>query len=677
MNLSLTWNAYFIDQFNDKPSVHSAFLQYSKAIQHVSKHQKLAMAATSSFRCFAYVKPQGPDDMGATIQLCHHYTKLVDIAPLGWGMHKTYHVTLHGLGTTAIPLVFPENHPTVHTYTFPKANALLKLASNLDDLMELRDKPGDPPSTTFTNFVQVPPFLFETIAKHPTGSPSELFFLARDAIDAQAVACAAGGRYKALKLSLANDVIESAYYFLEFLWAASVHTDELALHFAVPPADSLPMRWALTQNHRLASNQAIPHQIDRNPAPASLPTSVPGLDQATASLVLAASSLAASTDRLVDSRLTIAPPSSSKSWSRQPDFVQRFVLRMMAQNEFDNPSAPTQNLTDFLALSNNTSAATQYIKNYLTSTMFCQDLRLDPFTVLCLTQLSPEYNLPDGPSRLSLFLVFDPATSLTYSTNEDIVDQATVDASGEHGMTYSEFKGKVNERKILHVPTSVNDFETTFRSMQCILIFMFGSCFAADQLATWSTHIAENRASYRHCASQDKTFFAQQLTIVDYALQAFFRNARQAIRPEFLAFDLLSFDNQQQAIAVCNPMSAILHPRVQALFSTKAPTFAQDSSKRNHGQMKKDDPNSEVGKMVKNPKQEPTFKLPQGKPYRDVFTAELIRTGAPELNGTQICCRWQVLGRCYDKCPRSTTHVTLKDKAREKFSEFFTKATWD
>jgi hypothetical protein len=61
MNLSLTWNAYFIDQFNDKPSVHSAFLQYSKAIQHVSKHQKLAMAATSSFRCFAYVKPQGPD----------------------------------------------------------------------------------------------------------------------------------------------------------------------------------------------------------------------------------------------------------------------------------------------------------------------------------------------------------------------------------------------------------------------------------------------------------------------------------------------------------------------------------------------------------------------------------------------------------------------------------------
>jgi hypothetical protein len=676
MNLSLTWHAYFVDQFDDKPSIYSAFLQYSKAIHRVSPHEKLAMAATSSFRCFAFVQPQGPDDMSATIQVCHHYSKLTDLAPLGWGMHTTYHVTLHGLGSTASAKLFPEGHPREHGYTFPKPNALLKLAATPDDLMALRDKPGEPPTTTFTNFVQLPPFLFDTLVKHPNCSPSDLFFIVRDAIDTQALVSSAGGRNKTLKTSLANDVIESAYYFLEFLWAASVHTDDLAITFIVPPPDSLPTKWATSQNQRLASNQAIPHQLDRNPAPASLPASVTGLDQATASLVLAASSLAASTDRLVDSRLTIAPPSASKSWSRQPEFVQRFVLRMMAQNEFDSPSAPTQNLTDFLALSNNTSAATQYLKNYLTSTMFCQDLRLDPFTVLCLTQLSPEYNLPDGPSRLSLFLVFDPATSLTYSTNEDIVDQATVDASGEHGMSYTEFKGKVNERKILHVPTSVNDLETTFRSMQCILIFMFGSCFAADQLATWTTHIAENRASYRHCSSQDKTFFAQQLTIVDYAIQAFFRNARQAIRPEFLAFDLLSFERQQQAIAVCNPMSAILHPRVQALFS-KPPPLAHDSSKRNHGQMKKDDPTSDVGKMVKNPKPEPTFKLPHGKPYRDVFTAEIIRSGAPELNGTQICCRWQVLGRCYDKCPRSSTHVTLKDKPRENFSEFFTTVTSD
>lgn len=79
--------------------------------------------------------------------------------------------------------------------------------------------------------------------------------------------------------------------------------------------------------------------------------------------------------------------------------------------------------------------------------------------------------------------------------------------------------------------------------------------------------------------------------------------------------------------------------------------------------------------MIKNPKHEPTFKLKAGINYRDVFSAETIRSGVPELNGEQICCRWHVLGRCYDKCPRSASHVTLKDEAREKFARFFTGAT--
>jgi hypothetical protein len=107
----------------------------------------------------------------------------------------------------------------------------------------------------------------------------------------------------------------------------------------------------------------------------------------------------------------------------------------MARNKFDKPSVPTASFVEFLSLSNNPSAATQYIKNYLQSILFCQDLRMDPFTVFCLTQICSEYNLAEGPSRISLFLLFDPATSLVYSTNDDIVDQATINSSGEYGMS--------------------------------------------------------------------------------------------------------------------------------------------------------------------------------------------------------------------------------------------------
>jgi hypothetical protein len=377
----------------------------------------------------------------------------------------------------------------------------------------------------------------------------------------------------------------------------------------------------------------------------------------------------------VDARLAPSLPVAAKSWEKQPTFVREFVMRLMAQNEFDQPQGPTTTLTEFLSLSSNTSAATQFIKNFLQSTMLCQDLRMDPFTVLCLTQLSPEFNLAEGPSRLSLFLLFDPATSLVYSTNDDIIDQATIDASGEHGMTYDQFKGRVSDKKILWVPLNVNDFQTTFRTMQSVLVFMFGSCFAVDQLASWATHVDTYRSSYRHCQTQDKTFFAQQLTIADNALQAFFRNARQVKCVADLAFSLLSFDNQQSAIAVCNPMRCNLHPRVQALFSTKQATPTSTSNKRSHGQMDKDITVGEAGRMIQNPKPEPTFKLKSGTNYRDVFTADTIRSGVPELHGEQICCRWQVLSRCYEKCPRAASHVTLKDDVRSKFSQFFAKAT--
>jgi hypothetical protein len=200
-------------------------------------------------------------------------------------------------------------------------------------------------------------------------------------------------------LASSNKVWDSAFYFLQFLWAAVAHPDELTILFEPPPVQTLPVFWADSQDSRLSANLAITHPSDRNPLPSTLPNSVVGLDQATASLVLAASSLAASTDRLVDSRLTTTATTASKSWEKQPVFVKKFVFRMMAQNEYDEPQAPTTTLVEFLSLSNNTSAASQYIKNYLQSTMFCQDIRIDPFTVICLTQLTPEYNLSEGPSR--------------------------------------------------------------------------------------------------------------------------------------------------------------------------------------------------------------------------------------------------------------------------------------
>ena len=69
--------------------------------------------------------------------------------------------------------------------------------------------------------------------------------------------------------------------------------------------------------------------------------------------------------------------------------------------------------------------------------------------------------------------MFDPATLLVYSTNDNI-DQATIDAKGEYGMSYNQFRSKVSEKKTLWAPLNVNDFQTTFRTMHAILFSYLG-----------------------------------------------------------------------------------------------------------------------------------------------------------------------------------------------------------
>ena len=56
-------------------------------------------------------------------------------------------------------------------------------------------------------------------------------------------------------------------------------------------------------------------------------------------------------------------------------------------------------------------------------------------------------------------MLFDPATSLVYSTNDDIINQATIDVKGEYGMNYDQFRSKVSKKKTLWAPLNVNDFQ--------------------------------------------------------------------------------------------------------------------------------------------------------------------------------------------------------------------------
>jgi len=303
MNLSRTWKAYFTNQLVIKPSLTNNFAKYADSIEGAPIEKLNELAAHSAFRCFAHVKSPSANEMTPTIQLCHHYAVLDDM--LGWGKPShLYHVALHGFDAKSSPMILNKDKPpTGFRFDMPKQKALLRTATSQEHLLELKDEAESELNVIIPNLVQVPPFLFATLIELSESSPLETFF---HCARGHWSACKQEGSNgtKSEKTACINEVWDSAFYFLQFLWAAVAHPDELTILFEPPPVQTLPVFWADSQDSRLSANLAITHPSDRNPLPSTLPNLVAGLDQATTLLVLAASSLAARTDRLVDSRLT-------------------------------------------------------------------------------------------------------------------------------------------------------------------------------------------------------------------------------------------------------------------------------------------------------------------------------------------------------------------------------------
>jgi hypothetical protein len=471
-----------------------------------------------------------------------------------------------------------------------------------------------------------------------------------------------------LRLTLQTD----SMYFLQFLYVAAVKPDTLAINVDPDAPRSLPsiMAWkqVLHRANIAPSQSSQPVATTTNPidpapnAPALATTDT--FAEATTALAFAVNTFATAADKMTE----IKAPSASqptRAWEKQPSFLQGQVLRLMARHDADVVMQPTNTLATFLSLSANSSAAQQYLIDYLQSTLHCQDIRVDTFVVLCITQLQFIYSPIEGPSRLSLFKIFDQANQMTASSDADIVAQATIDAGGD-GMTFEQISKRLRNTKLLTIPKSTNDFETTIRNMSSIILFIFGECYLYDQLSTWQIHIEHHRGSYRHCSELDPLFFSHQMAIIDHSIQAFFRSARIAKSVGDLAFRLLNFDNQQHAIAICNAMVTRLHPLVQAV---------TQSNKRSLDNPTVDGTpdRSVTGRAAINPSPDPAFKIRHGYSYATLLPASIVRT-APKLNGTSVCCRWHIKGICVQNCERKATHVALPPDVRTKVTSFLARA---
>jgi hypothetical protein len=545
MDLSHTWKAFFEEQLTN-PDLIDGFATFSKQYNDAYDiNAKLSLIQNSDFKCFAFVSAETHH-----ISLCHHYSL---VRSSTWKSNSSIHVALSSLNNQADPIIIISSGLRHAAELLMPTQAILSKIPSPDALQNLQNKEPHKLKTLMPPLIQVPPLLFTTLASSTSTDPTELFFLCRTTLFNHANAHLTTTGTSTRRQSEANDpqrqsIINSNFYFLFFLYAATLEPEAFSLEHQPNTFDNIT-HWASTLHRAHIGIAPTPPPPPTTPptTPATDPNQPPSatthsLLQVATALVQAANSLTTSSDKLSDAKTSTS--TSSKAWDKQPKFLQDHVLRLMAQNDTDIKTVPAASLVTFLSLSSNSSAAQQYLLDYLNSNLQCQDLRMDTFGVLCLTQLQFIYDPLEGPSRLSLFKIFDQSNHMTASTDTDIIAQATMDAGGD-GMSYDQIFKRINDKKLLTSPRTVNDFETTIRNMLALIIFIFGDCYLADQLETWTAHVERQRPCYRHCVELDSQFFANQLTIMDHSIQAFFRSTQQAKSLDAVDFRLLDFDQQQ------------------------------------------------------------------------------------------------------------------------------------
>jgi len=685
MILANTWKNYFTDTLATRNDLLTEFHHFATSLEHATTPETRQTLLTNTlFKFHAMIGP-----LDHKVHFCHNLSVLTGN---NWGKSEPAYVALLGLGSIAQPVVFEARHAfAAITTTIPNYDALHDHATTPEQLSTLHLTATTVMNTNINHLVQVPPFLFNVLTSSSTDDPAELFFLARLAAKtfAENQANLSTTQTDDEKAAIRKQVYASAEYFLSFLYTAKMVPNQISLPISYATTHEI-MDWSATL-HRMHINSPKIRQTDGaqiTPTKTDIRNSRDeSMAQVAAALVSAASNLATNTDRLVEARSSNTP-SSSRAWEKQPKFLQDQILRLMAAHDDDIITEPIQSLATFLSLSSNTSAAQQFMAEYLQSILNCQDLRLDPFTTLCISQLQFNYDPTEGPSRISLFKLLSESNNMVSSSDIEIISNATIDAAGDSDR-YNQIMKRLSDKKLLIVAKTVADFETTIKNMIAIVLFVLGNCFTADRLCTWLTHIEANRATYRHCSDLDFRFFAHQLTIMDNMIQAFWRNSRYARSVQEMDFQLLDFSQQQRQIAVGNPMTSPLHPRVAALFlhSKRTRDDQFDENNRRHQQQgnrhqqqennhQQNTTNFIRGRAVTNPRADILFRLPTGIFYRDAFPPSVLRK-APRVNGATNCCRWQISGICIDNCDRKDAHVQLTGDNKKAFATFFTEAIRD
>ena len=151
-------------------------------------------------------------------------------------------------------------------------------------------------------------------------------------------------------------------------------------------------------------------------------------------------------------------------------------------------------------------------------------------------------------------------------------------------------------------------------------------------------------------------FSVSFLHAIHFRVQSFFKSCVIASEVEDIRFDFLNFNDLLRTIEMHNYQIVIPNWFVaESLKSNKNdPNHKRDLDDPNPN------PNPKKSKPVINESVDPACALAPNETYRFVFHKNNMQNlTVPKVNGTDICLKFHVEGKCKTTCSRAKTHTRL------------------
>ena len=447
-----------------------------------------------------------------------------------------------------------------------------------------------------------------------------------------------------------SDLFQKCFYdFLLFLWSTSNPNLQDKFVQTISPVVNKPF---------ISDRVGKIHEdhIDSPSAPTAShhdPSKIEDVIKSVVKSVFEAQSLSSSTRLPLADEEKSKPSKGMKAFTNLGERVANTILKISSDG-ISIPSIPSSGCVEILAAKSGPA-----VSNLLLHHFSNEDFNMAKGMAHFLGNgqvLSPD---PSSISNVSPFFIHTRSAS-SMSTVEQ-ADLFTLQIMNESNSLQKE-DAKDLMKNDLFIATDFWQFSIQLKNHHLLWELYTGEeSYLSKALESINDHIKKNQPTYIDYITNHPHFVVSFLQIIQFRMQSFFKSCIQAIDVDDIKFEFLNFNDLLNSIEMHSYQVVI-----PQWFKLELAKSSKTSSSKKRDLDSKDTTDLDTttiprkGKPVINDSVDPACSLSSNETYRFVFHKNnLSGLSIPKINGSDICLKYHIEGKCKSNCNRAKTHIKL------------------